>query len=1101
MNADIKDRLYLASEVFLFEALELAKLRGWTDFPTWALRARIQMQCHALEHVRDVAVRLGQSPELVAQLEKAVASTREDRDAFFRQAAFGDLEAEQAEAQRQMTRFSRRLAALKDAQSVEEIENILVLDHRRMMLTGFGTWCSDAPGLDIVTGLAKYSIGAIAFSGGGIRSASFSLGVINALANQLVLSSFHYISAVSGGGYIASWLTCWAYRRKDGMEGVQRALRENKSNCEPIRWIRRYGSYLVPQPGFLATDTWTLIVSYLRNWLPILCALLMATAFVLSIPRLLLEAASLFSNQHSKPGTAATDIGAGVCLLLILGFLTLMRYLTAFKKHDDPPNFNRQIPVIVAGGALVSTVALTLFLPLLEAESQHYGSVVSSSVGVSIVRALTIPSWWIVLYLAATVLAFNLPMVRKVGARLLKTFLRMIGVFDLRHRRPRRARYERRIGIGRGLVGAVFGGAICGYALSKALPHLPLDKPEQLITIGPLIGVLTFGLAEVAVALLIEKSQSDKDRAWASRLGGWILGTSVVWALVCLLSLHGLAIREALGGKPTTAVVCVVTLAVLASIGYFAKYRWSAIVISALMSLTLLFALSVLLVEPTLNEVFGLPFEETSGPLLVALVVALVVFRIDVNRYSLHSIYREGLVRTFLGASRLSLRETDIEAPAGVRTEERAQFMRRDADPATNIDDDDDPRLEWLVPRGDRKFPLLLLNAAVNGKSALDTEGRFPRQWPFSFSSLFCGSPASGIGYAPTRYYPRGSGSDEEPSADASTSVAAGGLTLGTAAAVSGAAVSPASGRITHPIKAFLMSLLNARLGLWIRNPSDRTMEASDSRLAVIPFMRELLGLRANIHRRIHLSDGGHFENLGLYELLRRGCSVIVVVDASCDPKGSDDDFGNAIRRARIDLGIEIQPPERPQPPNELPGVEAPADAAEPSGSTTTDEERAMVSALAKSADKQQPSSDGSRGPLEAAVPEGDGSWALYEIKYGVDLPRGRLLYLKPKASDVGVAMPSDVKNYRSFSSKFPHETTADQFFTEAQMEAYRVLGEMCAFGAYVGAVRSDAAVREFFLSAIRPSGNDLAGETAAVSAGAGEKSDTNRPPNGTAPA
>ena len=235
-------------------------------------------------------------------------------------------------------------------------------------------------------------------------------------------------------------------------------------------------------------------------------------------------------------------------------------------------------------------------------------------------------------------------------------------------------------------------------------------------------------------------------------------------------------------------------------------------------------------------------------------------------------------------------------------------------------------------------------------------------------------------------------------------------LTLGTAMAVSGAAMSPTAGRTTHPIRAFILGLLNARLGLWVGNPSSPSTVSQESPpLTGWAVLSEVLGIRAKFTSWIHLSDGGHFENLGVYELLRRGCSRIVVVDGSCDPKGYMADLANLIRRARIDLGIIVRNPEA-------------ADFGADLGSRWSD-----AGPLALDSDDR----DGTA----------EGSWRWFTVDYGQDMPLGRLLYIKPSA--VGRAdLPIEVRQYWKRSPAFPHETTADQFFTEAQMEAYRSLGQ-----------------------------------------------------------
>ncbi len=143
---------------------------------------------------------------------------------------------------------------------------------------------------------------ALCLSGGGIRSAAFALGVIQALAahprtqngdpvdaaEDLLLAKFHYLSTVSGGGYVGSWLSAW--RARVPFETLWRNLigRPDGPDSEPptIAWLRSYSNYLTPQLGLLSADTWAIVAVYVRNllvnWvviLPVLCASILALKF------------------------------------------------------------------------------------------------------------------------------------------------------------------------------------------------------------------------------------------------------------------------------------------------------------------------------------------------------------------------------------------------------------------------------------------------------------------------------------------------------------------------------------------------------------------------------------------------------------------------------------------------------------------------------------------------------------------------------------------------------------------------------------------------------------------------------------------------------
>ena len=159
------------------------------------------------------------------------------------------------------------------------------------------------------------------------------------------------------------------------------------------------------------------------------------------------------------------------------------------------------------------------------------------------------------------------------------------------------------------------------------------------------------------------------------------------------------------------------------------------------------------------------------------------------------------------------------------------------------------------------------------------------------------------------------------------------------------------------------------------------------------------MGNTTDRYKYVNLSDGGHFENLGLYEMVLRRCHYIVVSDAGEDPECSFADLGEAIRKIRIDFGIPID--------------------FEP----MTIYPRSAIRALKR--DRQ----------------EGH-NCAIGRIQYsavdGSTAPDGIILYIKPACYG---DEPRDIYEYFKRSVTFPHESTADQFFSESQFESYRMLG------------------------------------------------------------
>jgi hypothetical protein len=254
---------------------------------------------------------------------------------------------------------------------------------------------------------------------------------------------------------------------------------------------------------------------------------------------------------------------------------------------------------------------------------------------------------------------------------------------------------------------------------------------------------------------------------------------------------------------------------------------------------------------------------------------------------------------------------------------------------------------------------------------------------PFSVSPLHAG--CFRVGYRDSREY----GGRETN-----------GISLGTAATASGAAASSNMGYYTtSPVISLLLTLFNVRLGLWLGNPGPhgrQTYHLNAPTLSFGPVLAEAFGLTDDTNPYVYLTDGGHFENLALYEMILRRCHFIVVSDGAQDGDFRFGDLGNAVRKIRIDLGVPI---------------------------------------------------DFWDVPIYAKAPpaeEGRGVyWSLARIRYtsvdkGPGVRDGVLLYVKPT---IYGDEPRDVLEYKQSFPTFPHQSTGDQFFDEPQFESYRMLG------------------------------------------------------------
>lgn len=342
----------------------------------------------------------------------------------------------------------------------------------------------------------------------------------------------------------------------------------------------------------------------------------------------------------------------------------------------------------------------------------------------------------------------------------------------------------------------------------------------------------------------------------------------------------------------------------------------------------------------------------------VAVLITLVTqFFYDVNASSFHGFYRDRLSRAYL---------FDIWHP-------RAGGRARQNDRQT------------LSGLDERRAPYHLINTTLNVQQSHKANMRGRNGSNVIMSKAYVGGQLTG--YRATR--------DMEALHPP--------LTLGTAMAISGAAAAPNMGRNTVRGLTFALTLLNIRLGYWLPNPDAYTSPwfrkpviGPISRLLVRPFLRvtpfhllkEMLGALNESGLHVNLTDGGHLENMGLIELLRRRCRVIIVCDAEADPGMTFQGFADAVRMARIDLGVTIEidvDPLRPEGPDHVSRAHA----------------------------------------------------AVGRINYG-DGEFGYILYLKSSVTgDENVY----VEKYRAQEPTFPHQTTADQFFDEEQFEAYRALG------------------------------------------------------------
>jgi len=999
-----------------------------------------------------------------------------------------------------------------------------------LLETAYSDYLADGHGVRAMyEAIHEKELAALCLSGGGIRSATFNLGILQGLADHRLLTRFHYLSTVSGGGYIGSWLSSWTRRHQEGTSGVAKDLSRQpidptEPEVKPIRHLREYSSYLAPNASAFSVDMWTLIATYLRNLLLNWTMLLPALAAMLALPRVM---EALINGRAgldpSRWGWMAAIFGSAA----VIGVATVRPKSdrTARRERVDARRLRRErkrvllwlVPLIISGIAFVvfwpnyPTGVDPFLLAKLFAMAGFAGALIYSlrrSIALTpmeqgfmaklqgFFRALTswrdfwkralreapaamVAGWlgglllWVSfekIFDAATFsdgihleryASLALPLFLLVFFAEATLLVGFSTLFSSDHDREWWARS----------AAVMFICAVINALLSISvliLPILIIALPATLTSVGGVSGIVSWVLGKRASS----ESKAKVPSPWTK----WILKGAALITLVLIVALISLATSGLLHWLGTTA-----TFAWLNQVGppaledaplrigdwTVAPLAWMHL---AVLRATMFFPLAAFFA--------------------IVLSIALLMSRLlNVNLYSMHAMYRNRLMRAYLGASRW---ERHPDAFTGFDPEDDiamwelrpevlwpSSFLDFDAFagalPAQPWSDFEDLRASALAfvavpPPPDRAELQIAILDTINRmmltrdlandvkapcSPALVRENRRFLERCFSnalkkFDEVIppttTSSPLTPADFAcfeetfhsPEHPFPVVAFSQEQPpigrpplhvlnialnlvggdnlawqerKADSFTvsplhagnhrlgyrdaSEYAESISLGTAMAISGAAVSPNQGHNSSPVVTFLMTLFNARLGWWLGNPGSdgKTTYVRDSPKVSLQYLfDEALGATKDSDSYVFLSDGGHFDNLGLYEMVLRRCKYIVVCDATGDSQYAFGDLANAIRKIRIDLGIPI--------------------------------ENLVTKYIGP---QNNPRTGRYCATGEIHYKNVDGGTAI-----------GHLLYIKPAVYD---DCPADVRNYRKTNNTFPHESTVDQFFSESQFESYRSLG------------------------------------------------------------
>ena len=776
----------------------------------------------------------------------------------------------------------------------------------------------------------------LALSGGGIRSATFCLGVIKALARNGLLTRFDYLSTVSGGGYAGSALGR-LYQAVDAPDKVQAGL--SKEDRLFWWWLRKNGRYLFPagvKDALFAGST------MLRNLTAIyfdLFQLGLLVSCLIVLPHLL--AIAMGSNVHAWADWAPSAWWIFAATMPMLFLVSTWAYW--FSASQRPL---RVYPSSIAFGIVGLLVAAMVVYP----ELSYRLMALAPSAETSCVNAFS-----------------------KADARLYAAWA--IGCLSPT---SRFVLLQVMLSIPLAVVVAFLAGA----RVSPGQPTEPGRARKRLT--GMLMHVLNITIVILVAATL-------------DTLSWWIAGTLVQgWAAfaasgggLLVLIVAGRAILLWLkDSKPSANSINVARAANIAGLILGLLFL---LLCATVVQIVVFYAGGFALGAPSAQE-YEI-WAAQSGARLGMLALPCLLYIVftgsnlaSLNASSLHNFYRARLTRSYVSVGNVA---------RGFAPNALAQATPGAVDALTRVSDivagDDMPFAQYRPHL--HGGPLHLINVCIN-QTVDDRTGEFNRDRKgrnMTLSSVGCdvGTPTHRTvleyrdGVAPT---------------------------LGQWIAISGAAAAPGMGARTSNGLAALLTLCGVRLGYWLDVARTDGKSLKDSTLfrKALPKYAHLLDemlatFPGTDEPHWYVSDGGHFENTGVYALLKREVDVIVVADCGADPGYTFDDMNNLVRLARIDFNAEIIF----QQPDSAPTAIADLD----------------ISVFGSLAD--------------IASANSASFLVMARVKYASG-KIGHLLIIKPAM--IGT-LPLDLMSYKAGNPAFPEQPTADQFFDEAQWESYFRLG------------------------------------------------------------
>jgi hypothetical protein len=688
-------------------------------------RANVKIAVGDMWEAAITAVGLAPSDDDWTRVSELLSGDLETRQVFLR-----SLAEELLTTPRLVSRLAEVSGAAIPFNSMFDIE-LFEVRASRALRTGSESYAG--PARSAPRAAADLNLFGIALSGGGIRSATFNLGVLQGLAGNRLLRHVDYLSTVSGGGYVGAWLASWIKRtgRKESGRGVQ--VIEDRLRTEPIgspnaddvravRFLREYSNYLTPRPGFFSADTWTMLAIWLRNTMLNQAVLILALAGILMVPwTTWFTLVSLVTHPATQEcvGLRATApvLTAIATVLIVIAAAFAGQQLRRFNlKPEERIKVAGQMlgQMGVIWGIVLPVSAAAFFLAIVICSALPH--LTESDFRHRAVRELAI------------IFAFGLGVVA-IGGRYWACF-----TADRIASKPTPGTYIRSglwatfiIGLAIGVASLAGGSMIVGLGwlgatVKPAASHPPMSLHMVAFAVPVLIGAMS--IMVVLKVGILGRNLFDEHREWWSRLGAWLNIVSLAWLVLFVLSLYSpylvtigqTRLRNfivASGGVGwaawTAAGVLLGKSGKTSGMSAALEHRRTREIVLALAPYVFIAGLLVIVSTASFWLVVGvLPLAGESdaldqahwtafgqrshwillGPLGLVSLAFLLSCRVDVNEFSMHHFYKNRLVRCYLGAAR----------------DARTDPSRRSPDPFTGFDAADDlslADLQIFCGRGD----------------------------------------------------------------------------------------------------------------------------------------------------------------------------------------------------------------------------------------------------------------------------------------------------------------------------------------------------------------------------------------------------------------